>query len=270
MQIAVGKATMDPTIQCFVSVKRQALPRLMLHRLIPPNLPTSNSNPQHGCLTTTRRASGHDPLNGSASWSSSKLHQPCHVGRSNPCRQRCHFSTGGDPFMHGPYSTARITCSASYDNAAGVIALFLSLCYAGLVSSFRDNASHGWDLPLSAYTDSFAGAVFAEQIVAALSLVFARASILHLLFRLFAPTLWFRYMIYFGLVWAILISIVSIIVVGAMCAPRRGESFDDLAVAERCGHKIPWAVVRGASDVVLDFFIIYLPIPMLWKLNMGL
>ena len=54
-----------------------------------------------------------------------------------------------------------------------------------------------------------------------------------------------------------------------MCAPRRGESFADLTVAERCSHETTWAVVQGASDVVLDFFIIYLPIPMLWKLNMG-
>lgn len=168
------------------------------------------------------------------------------------------------------YSTTRITRSASYDDAASVIALVLSLCYAGLVISFRDNARHGWDLPLSAFTVSFAKVVFAEQIFADLSLLFAKASILLLLFRLFAPTRWFRYMIYLGIVWATLISLVTIIVAGALCTPRHGESFGDLTVAERCTLETTWAVVQGASDVVLDFFIIYLPIPMLWKLNMGL
>ena len=168
------------------------------------------------------------------------------------------------------YSTARITRSASYDDAASVIALVLSLCFAGLIIGFRDNARHGWDLPLSAYTDSFATVVFAEQIFAALSLSFAKVSILLLLFRLFAPARWFRYMIYLGIVWATLMSLVTIIVAGALCAPRHGESFGDRTVAERCGHETTWAVVQGASDVVLDFFIIYLPIPMLWKLNMGL
>lgn len=168
------------------------------------------------------------------------------------------------------YSTTRITRSASYDDAASVIALVLSLCYAGLVISVRDNARHGWDLPLSAYTASFATVLFTVQVFGALSLLFAKASILFLLFRLFAPTRWFRYMIYLGLVWATLISVVTIIVAGALCAPRHGESFGDMTVTERCTHESTWAVVQGASNVVLDFFIIYLPIPMLWKLNMGL
>ena len=168
------------------------------------------------------------------------------------------------------YSTTRITRSASYDDATSVIALVLSLCYAGLIIGFKDNARHGWDLPPSAYTDSFATVVFAEQIFAVLSLSFAKVSILLLLFRLFAPTRWFRYMIYLGIVWATLLSLVTIIVAGALCAPRHGESFGDLTVAERCTHETTWAVVQGASDVVLDFFIIYLPSPMLWKLNMGL
>lgn len=168
------------------------------------------------------------------------------------------------------YSTTRITRSASYDDAAVVIALLLSLCYAGLVISVRDKARHGWDLPLSAYTVSLAKIIFTEQIFAALSLLFSKASILLLLFRLFAPTRWFRHMIYLGIAWATLISLVSIIVASVLCVPRHGEGFADLTVAERCVHETTWAVVQGASDVVLDFFIIYLPIPMLWKLNMGL
>ena len=168
------------------------------------------------------------------------------------------------------YSTTRITRSASYDDAAVVIALVLSLCYAGLVISVRDKARHGWDLPLSAYNVSLAKIVFTEQIFAALSLLFSKASILLLLFRLFAPTRWFRHMIYLGIAWATLISVISIIVASVLCAPRHGEGFADLTVAERCVHETTWAVVQGASDVVLDFFIIYLPIPMLWKLNMEL
>ena len=168
------------------------------------------------------------------------------------------------------YSTTRITRSASYDDAASVIALVLSLCCAGLIISTRDNARHGWDLPVSAYTASFAKIVFTEQIFAALSLMFSKASILLLLFRLFAPNRWFRYMIYLGIAWATLISLVSIIVASVLCVPRHGEAFGDSTVAERCTHESTWAVVQGASDVVLDFFIVCLPIPMLWKLNMGL
>ena len=168
------------------------------------------------------------------------------------------------------YSTTRITRSASYDDAAVVVALVLSFCYAGVVIDFRDNARHGWDLPLSAYTPGFAKVVFAEQIFSGLSLFFGKVSILLLLFRLFAPTRWFRYMIYLGIAWTTLITLVSIIVAAALCTPRHGESFGDVPVAERCSKETTWALIGGVSDVVVDLFIIYLPIPMLWKLNMGL
>ena len=168
------------------------------------------------------------------------------------------------------YSTTRITRSASYDDAACVIALVLSLAYAGVVISFRHNARHGWDLPLSAYTPGYAKVVFAEQIFSALSLLFGKISILLLLFRLFAPTRWFRYMIYLGIAWTTVITLVSILVAGALCIPRHGESFGDLPVAERCAKETTWALIAGVSDVVVDLLIIYLPIPMLWKLNMGL
>ena len=167
------------------------------------------------------------------------------------------------------YSTTKITRSASYDDAASVIALILSLCYAGLIISTRDNTRHGWDFPISAYTSSFAKIVFTEQIFAALSLLFSKASILLLLFRLFGPTRWFRYMVYLGLAWVTVICLVSVIVASVLCAPRRDEHFEDLAVAKRCTHESTWAVVQGTSDVVVDFYIIYLPIPMLMKLNMG-
>ena len=54
-----------------------------------------------------------------------------------------------------------------------------------------------------------------------------------------------------------LITLVSILVAGALCVPRHGESFGDLPVAERCSKETTWALVAGVSNVVVDFFIIY-------------
>ncbi|KAL9630535.1 MAG: hypothetical protein Q9164_006366 [Protoblastenia rupestris] len=166
------------------------------------------------------------------------------------------------------YSTLRITRSASYDDGVSVLAMMFSIAYIGLIISIKDNARHGWDLPISGYTASYSKVILPEIIFIALGFLFSKVSILLLLFRLFSPTQKFRYLIYVGITWATLISLTSLITAGALCAPRSGESFSSLTVAERCSRQKTWAVVQGALNMSLDFYILYLPIPMVWKLQM--
>lgn len=167
------------------------------------------------------------------------------------------------------YSTLGITRSASYDDGASAIAFIFSLSYAGLVIATRDDARHGWDLPISAYTAGYFKIILCETIIAAIGFLFSKLSILLLLFRLFSPTRKFTYFAYIGIAWATIISLTSIVVAGALCAPRDGESFSSMAVAERCTHEEIWAVVQGALNMALDFYILCLPIPMVLSLQMG-
>ncbi|CAD6577266.1 MAG: hypothetical protein ASARMPREDX12_008289 [Alectoria sarmentosa] len=167
------------------------------------------------------------------------------------------------------YSTLSITRSASYDDGANVLAMIFSLGYVGLIISTKDNARHGWDLHISAYTASYLKIILSETIIAALGFFFSKISVLLLLFRLFSPTQSFRCLVYIGIIWASLILLTSLAVAGALCAPWSGESFGSLPTFERCTHQETWAVAQGALNTILDFFILYLPIPMVWKLNMG-
>lgn len=166
------------------------------------------------------------------------------------------------------YSTLVITRSASYDDGASILAMLFSLAFISLILSTKDDARHGWDQPISAYTPSYFKIIFSATIIAALGLLFSKLSVLLLLFRLFSPTQAFRYLVYIAIIWATLITLTSLIVAGALCAPWSGESFNSLMVVERCTHQATWAVVQGALDMLLDFYILYLPIPMVWKLHM--
>ncbi|KAL2047262.1 hypothetical protein N7G274_001281 [Stereocaulon virgatum] len=166
------------------------------------------------------------------------------------------------------YSTLRITRSASYDDGACVVALMFAASYVGLVISIKDNARHAWDLPLSALTDRYGEILFCEQIILALGNLFAKLSILLLLLRLFSPTKTFRYMVYFGIMWTTVIPLTSIIVASALCAPRKHESFGSFSLLDRCAQTKTWAVVQGVLNVCLDFYILYLPVPLVWKLQM--
>jgi hypothetical protein len=166
------------------------------------------------------------------------------------------------------YSTLRITRSASYDDGACVVALIFAASFVGLIVSVKDDARHAWDLPLSALTDRWGEIFFCEQIVLALGNLFAKLSILLLLLRLFSTTKKFRYMVYFGIMWTTVIPLTSIIVASALCAPRKHESFGSFSLLNRCAQTKTWAVVQGVLNVCLDFYILYLPIPLVWKLQM--
>lgn len=167
------------------------------------------------------------------------------------------------------YSTLRITRSASYDDSASILAMIFSLAYIGLIISTKNYARHGWDLPISAYTAGYFKIILSETIIAALGFLFSKVSVLLLLFRLFSPTRKFRYLVFIGIIWATTISLTTSVVAGALCAPWPGESFSSLTVARRCTHQGIWAVVQGALNVALDFYILYLPIPLVWQLQMG-
>ena len=167
------------------------------------------------------------------------------------------------------YSTTRLTKSFGLDDGAAVIALAFSVSYAGLIISTRDRARHGWDLPITKYTPSFFKIIFAETVIGAVALLFSKLSILFLYFRLFAPNRRFRYFIYNGILWTALISTVTIIVACTLCVPRGGEAFATLKSARRCEKQKYWSVVQGVLTMILDFYILYLPIPIIWNLQMG-
>lgn len=167
------------------------------------------------------------------------------------------------------YSTLRITRSAWYDDAACVCATVFSLAHVSLVISIRDHAKHRWDLPITSYNSSYLKTALAEIPIAAFALFCSKISILLLLHRLFNPVKRFRYCVYIGMLWATIISALTIIIPTAYCAPRSGEPFSSLQVVQRCSRTSIWAVVQGSMNVLLDFFILYIPIQMVWKLQMG-
>ena len=167
------------------------------------------------------------------------------------------------------YSTTRITRSASYEDCATVLALVFSIAYASLVIDTKNYARHGWDLPITAYDARYFKIIFSETIIGAFAFSFSKLSILFLLGRLFATTRTFRYLGWHGIAWTALISMVSIFVDCALCAPRPGESWGSSVVAKSCAKMGIWAVVQEALFVALDFYISFLPIPIVLKLQMS-
>ena len=100
------------------------------------------------------------------------------------------------------------------------------------------------------------------------SLFFAKLSLFLLLLRLFAPNHRLRYQAYFGIAVSVALLLATIIVPSTLCVPRNGQDWDDLAVFSKCDGERYFAVVQGVINVALDFFLLYMPVPVVWALHL--
>ena len=167
------------------------------------------------------------------------------------------------------YGAIRITRSPGLDDCAVVLAFGFSMAYTGLVLSTRQYARHSWDMSIADFSASYLKILLVENYIGAFALLLSKLSILLLLFRLFSPNRRTRYMIYLGIFWAAVTSLGTLIVASVLCAPRHGEAFESPAVISRCEHEKIWAVVQSTMSAVLDLYILYLPIPMVWSLKLN-
>ena len=87
--------------------------------------------------------------------------------------------------------------------------------------------------------------------------------------RLFAPNHRLRHQAYFGIAVTACLFLATIIVPSALCVPRNGQQWDSLSSTLKCGEERYFAVVQGVINVALDFFLLYIPIPVVGTLNLA-
>ena len=131
------------------------------------------------------------------------------------------------------YATLRITGSAGFDDYTCIVAFIFLVLYTGLVVGTRQYARHEWDLGPATNTARFPKIALTETIFGSLALFFSKLSLLLLLFRLFSPNRWTRYLIYLGISFATSIAVTSIVVDGALCIPHLAQSFNNSRVVSR-------------------------------------
>ena len=97
---------------------------------------------------------------------------------------------------------------------------------------------------------------------------FAKASILLLYLRLFAPKTWFRYTIWctMGFMFALYFSYIA--VNASLCAPRPGQSWLFPGVLQKCLRQETYLIIQGGCNVAIDVLILVLPVPVIMKLRM--
>lgn len=96
---------------------------------------------------------------------------------------------------------------------------------------------------------------------------FAKASIFLLYIRIFGRIRWLRYLAYFGIVLLFLVTWITVPLHTIYCTPRHGSRWDG-TVLSRCQAVAVAGIVQGTFHVLFDIFIIVLPIPIIYHLNL--
>lgn len=111
--------------------------------------------------------------------------------------------------------------------------------------------------------------MFAQSIIAWPAIILAKLAILFLYLRLFQIQKAARYAIYAGVCWTFMTYLPNMFISAYFCAAHPGEPWD-MNVGLRCANKsaLKWLVVSACMSVLLDLYILALPIPVIRKLNM--
>lgn len=108
-----------------------------------------------------------------------------------------------------------------------------------------------------------------------LAFCFVKVSVLIMYLRIFGVLSWMRFGCIIGIVVTTVFQCSLAIAFGAMCGPNvsTGHSqldFLEAFVSKKCDSTRILVVVQGAGSVIIDLFLLILPIPAVWTLQMPL
>ena len=102
------------------------------------------------------------------------------------------------------------------------------------------------------------------------AIFFAKLSLLMLYLRVFSPNKLTRSLIYLGVASTLAFYLATSVTFGVLCIPRPSETWLEADFSTRCRHSIVMTYIQGIFNVVSDFYILVLPMPVVWNLQMPL
>ncbi|KAI3328370.1 hypothetical protein F4824DRAFT_493210 [Ustulina deusta] len=130
---------------------------------------------------------------------------------------------------------------------------------------------HAWNVLLGGFTKSQLVLALLVEILAPQALCFVKVSVLILYLRIFSVIRWIRITSIIAIILVVGFHLSVSICFAVMCSPSTGDSqLDFLAafISESCNKTRVLVVIQGVGPVISDLFLLILPLPAVWKLNM--
>ncbi|KAI0398836.1 hypothetical protein F4802DRAFT_611348 [Xylaria palmicola] len=151
-----------------------------------------------------------------------------------------------------------------------LVAVLFNIAFIGVISSQFKYYRHSWDIPVCWYSGDYLKLPFIQTVLFAPAFFFPKAAIFLLYRQLFAVQRKTRIAIGFGLLITFLVYLSNIPLAAVYAAPRVGQSWDSLLLSLQANSH-PFALggtIQSAIGTVLDFYIFFLPLPILFRLEM--
>ena len=100
------------------------------------------------------------------------------------------------------------------------------------------------------------------------AIFFAKVSILLLYLRIFAPNRPTKYLIYFGIIINFIWYTIVFVLVAYNCIPRPSQTWIEGTTSPLCQDAAKRIYVQSIFNVISDFYILIIPIPVVWSLQM--
>lgn len=129
---------------------------------------------------------------------------------------------------------------------------------------------HLWDTPVCWFDGRYLRLPFIQTVIFSPALFFPKAAVFLLYVQLFGVEKRFRVSVYVGLVITLLVYLSNIPLAAIYAAPRIGQSWESLLLVLQANEH-PFALggtVQSAIATALDFYIFFLPFPILSRLQL--
>lgn len=110
--------------------------------------------------------------------------------------------------------------------------------------------------------------MYAADLLIGPSIFCGKCSLLLLYYRVFSPNKAFRYKIYGTTAFCFVSQMAFVPVTSILCTPPRGSPWG--VPNPNCTKAFNFGLVPGISDILIDLYAIYLPVPMVLRLQMPL
>ncbi|KAK0710023.1 hypothetical protein B0T26DRAFT_652199, partial [Lasiosphaeria miniovina] len=150
-----------------------------------------------------------------------------------------------------------------------MVSLAIYTGLTGIFMSLHQYNRHQWDVPLCWFNGHYMKTLYAEILLFGATQFFSKAAIFLLFRELFGISVTMRRAVWVGIAASFVVYVSFIPVASYFMAPKMGHTWDALPFEMESGIALQsWGIAIGASTVLLDIYIFFLPLPVLSHLNL--
>lgn len=149
-----------------------------------------------------------------------------------------------------------------------IIGVIMHTGNVGVILSLGRYNRHQWDIPACWFDATYLKKLYAQVITFGMALLFSKAAILVLYLEIFGIKTGFRIAVYIGLIFNTLMCLTFIPMGSYFNAPHAGLSWESTFSNNPEDNLMPWGIFIGAGSVLLDIYLLLLPLHIIASLNL--